>query len=203
MKKILVAGAIALFGLASAQTTEKAGLQGRLFLMGQVGYESTENNNNNVTKNNFSIVPTVGYFVSPTVAVGLGVGYTNGSEKVSNNLGEVKTINDAFKVMPLARKYWGLGEKLYIFGQVAVPMEWGSDKVKVNGNQVGDKAKYSSYGVQVAPGLDYFLTNNWTVEATIGAFGYNNKKYKGAESTDNYNFGVNFSNIQLGVKYIF
>ena len=202
MKKILVAGAIALFGLASAQTTEKSGFQGRLFLMGQVGYESTENNNTNVTDNSFAVVPTVGYFVTPTVAVGLGVGYASNTSKNTTGV-EVKNINDAFKVMPLARKYWGLGDKLYLFGQLAVPMEWGTNKQKVNGNQVGDKAKYSSYGVQVAPGLDYFLTNNWSVEATIGAFGYNSTKFKGSKSTDNYNFGVNLSNIQIGVKYIF
>ncbi|WP_419870697.1 outer membrane beta-barrel protein [Chryseobacterium sp. CT-SW4] len=200
MKKILFASAIALFGLANAQTTEKSGFEGRVFLMGQVGYESTDNNNNNVTTNNFSIVPTVGYFVSPTVAVGLGIGYVNATTK--NETIDTKYINDAFKVMPLARKYWGLGDKLYIFGQLAVPMEWGTDKTKVAGSETS-KAKYSSYGVQIAPGLDYFLTNNWSVEATIGAFGYQNTKYKGAESLDNYNFGLNLSNIQLGVKYIF
>jgi hypothetical protein len=55
----------------------------------------------------------------------------------------------------------------------------------------------------VKPGLDYFLNKNWTIEATIGEFGYSNFKYKNAKSVDNYNFGLDLSSVGIGVKYVF
>jgi outer membrane protein W len=65
--------------------------------------------------------------------------------------------------------------------------------------------KYTSIGVNVKPGLDYFLNKNWSIEATIGEFGYKNFKYKeeGAKALNNYNVGLNLSSVSFGVKYIF
>ena len=53
------------------------------------------------------------------------------------------------------------------------------------------------------PGLDYFLNKNWSIEATIGEFGYSNYKPKDGDATNNYNFGLNLSSVTFGVKYVF
>ncbi|MNW09445.1 hypothetical protein D3C71_2064470 [compost metagenome] len=53
------------------------------------------------------------------------------------------------------------------------------------------------------PGLDYFLNKNWTIEATIGEFGYNNFKPKDGDAVNNYSFGLNLANVGIGVKYVF
>ncbi|MDO5617051.1 MAG: outer membrane beta-barrel protein [Cruoricaptor ignavus] len=196
MKKLFLAGALALFGAMNAQ---EAGFKGKSFIMGQVGFNSSTDNNTDITNNQFAIVPVVGHFVAPTVAIGTGVGYTSATRKFDS---DNKTTNSAFVFSPLARKYWGLGEKLYIFGQLAVPMEWGKTKTTTLGNS-SESGKYASYGVAIAPGLDYFLNSNWSVEASIGLFGYNNTKPEGQKSTDSFNFGVNTQNLTLGVKYVF
>ena len=197
MKKLLVASAIALFSLSNAQIAK-----GTTYISGQVGYEGSKNNNNDVTNDTFGIVPTVGYFVSSDVAVGVGVGYVSASQTSPSVTGEVKNSTSAFIVEPFARKYWNIGEKLFFFGQLSVPMAFGNDKVKVEGNEVSNE-KFSSFGVTVKPGLDYFLNNNWSIEATIGEFGYETAKYKNAESVDNYGFGLNLNSVTLGVKYVF
>lgn len=216
MKKLLIASAVALFGLSNAQIAK-----GTVYLSGSVGYSQEETNNGDAKLENFNVLPTVGYFVAPNLAVGLGVGYQTQTRTLVDtdtfgattivNTGKVK--QPAFVVEPFVRKYWTLGEKLYFFGQLAVPMQFGKTEVEnssvattgstVTSTSTSNEAKYTSVGVTVKPGLDYFLNKNWTIEATIGEFGYNNFKPKEGDATNNYNFGLNLSSVTIGVKYVF
>jgi outer membrane immunogenic protein len=216
MKKLLIASAVALFGLSNAQIAK-----GTVYLSGSVGYSQEETNNGNLKTENFNILPTAGFFVAPNFAVGLGVGYqTEKTTAVSTTtIGNVTTVNSsvekypAFVVAPFARKYWTLSDKLYFFGQLAVPMQFGKaesevSSVSTNGTttvstSTSAESKYTQVGVTVKPGLDYFLNKNWTIEATIGEFGYNNFKPKEGDATNNYSFGLNLANVGIGVKYVF
>lgn len=216
MKKLVLAGAVALFGLSNAQIAK-----GTTYLSGSVGYSQVESDNGNYKKENFNVLPTVGYFVGTNLAVGVGVGYQ--TEKITETatttlpgatvVSEDITKKPAFVVAPFVRKYWTLSEKLYIFGQLAVPMQFGKTETEGNSvvttgsttstTSVSTEAKYTQVGVTVKPGLDYFLNKNWTIEATIGEFGYNNFKPKNGDATNNYNFGLNLSTVTFGVKYVF
>lgn len=216
MKKLLIASAVALFGLSNAQIAK-----GTVYLSGSVGYSQEETNNGNSKVENFNVLPTAGFFVAPNFAVGLGVGFQTQKDtsiitsvnplSTTVNTREVK--NPAFVVAPFARKYWTLSDKLYFFGQLAVPMQFGKTEVENSSvtttgtttttSSISSEAKYTSVGVTVKPGLDYFLNKNWTIEATIGEFGYNNFKPKEGDATNNYSFGLNLANVGIGVKYVF
>lgn len=216
MKKILLAGAVALFGLSNAQIAK-----GTTYLSGSVGYSQVETNNGNLKTENFNVLPTVGYFVNTNLAIGLGVGYQ--TEKTTTTttttIGNATTVSEnvikqpAFVVAPFVRKYWTLSDKLYIFGQLAVPMQFGKTETEKSSvttagnttisNSTSTEAKYTQIGVTVKPGLDYFLNKNWSIEATIGEFGYSNYKPKDGDATNNYNFGLNLSSVTFGVKYVF
>ncbi|WP_027381591.1 outer membrane beta-barrel protein [Chryseobacterium daeguense] len=216
MKKVLLAGAVALFGLSNAQIAK-----GTAYLSGSVGYAQEETNNGNYKKEDFNVLPRVGYFVGTNLAVGLGVGYqTSKTTETTTTLlpgttvvSEDITKNPAFVVEPFVRKYWTLSDKLYIFGQLAVPMQFGKTETESNTvattgsttvtNSTSSEAKYTQVGVTVKPGLDYFLNKNWSIEATIGEFGYNNYKPKDGDATNNYSFGLNLSSVTFGVKYVF
>ncbi|UZT98569.1 outer membrane beta-barrel protein [Chryseobacterium fluminis] len=216
MKKVLLAGAVALFGLSNAQIA-----QGTVYLSGSVGYSQQETNNGNNKTENFNVLPTVGYFVAPNVAIGLGIGYQTQKDTniTTTQLGgtTIVTTNEvkepAFVVAPFVRKYWTLSDKLFIFGQLAVPMQFGKTEIEnstvattgatTSTNSTSTEAKYTQVGVTVKPGLDYFLNKNWSIEATIGEFGYNNYKPKDGEATNNYSFGLNLSSVTFGVKYVF
>jgi outer membrane immunogenic protein len=216
MKKVLLAGAVALFGLSNAQIAK-----GTAYLSGSVGYSQEETNNGNYKKEDFNVLPRVGYFVGTNLAVGVGVGYqTSKTTETSTAFLPGTTVvsediikNPAFVVEPFVRKYWTLSDKLYIFGQLAVPMQFGKTEVEnttvaTTGsttvtNSTSSEAKYTQVGVTVKPGLDYFLNKNWSIEATIGEFGYNNYKPKDGDATNNYTFGLNLSSVTFGVKYVF
>ncbi|WP_353955814.1 outer membrane beta-barrel protein, partial [uncultured Chryseobacterium sp.] len=196
---------------------------GTVYLSGQVGYSQEKDNNTDSKDQNFSVVPTVGIFIAPNLAVGTGIGYTGSraDHKDITNIGSgietVQTIikTNAFTAQPFIRKYWTLSDKLYIFGQLEVPIEIGKrtadlqlNYFDINGytyfQSMSIEQKYTSFGVNVKPGLDYFINKNWTIEATIGEFGYKNTKIKDQDNgTDTFNFGLNLSSVMFGVKYVF
>lgn len=79
------------------------------------------------------------------------------------------------------------------------------DQYGITQRPLSVERKYTSIGVNVKPGLDYFITKNWSVEATIGAFGYQNFRYKNEKDTDfkNYKFGLKLSSVTFGIKVYF
>lgn len=172
----LVAGLFA-FNFAQAQDEENQGLKGAWWALGQLEY----NNDDASDSSTFTILPVVGTFVSPTVTVGLGAGYT------STKVGDADAA-DAFIVMPLVRNYWGINDKLYIFGQADVPLVF------------YDGA--TGYGFNLSPGIDYFLSSKLTIEATFGQFGYNAVKPKGGDASGTTSLGVNLMQINFGIKLI-
>ena len=218
MKKIVLMGAVALFGLSNAQIAK-----GTSYLSGQVGYYHSEKDEFNTVRKDdvIRILPTAGYFVTTNLAVGLGVGYKSAvtKYKVGNaaisNVMEIKDTDNAFVVAPFVRKYWTLSDKLYIFGQLQVPLEFGQEKLDFNSEGNGgdpilsapftQKNNYTNIGVNIKPGLDYFITKNWSIEATIGEFGYNTYKrdIDGARRAGDYKFGISLTSVTFGVKYVF
>ena len=177
MKKLLLVAVLAVFSVSiSAQ-----GLKGTWFAGGEISYSDV-----NDVKSTM-ILPVIGTFVSPSVAVGIGAGYLSVKED-----GET---SDAFVAKPLVRKYWNITGPVYLFGQVAAPLMF-SDGV-------------NSYGLQVSPGIDIVVTSWLTFETSFSIFGLNVIDSDG--STDWY-IGANPFNsltdrkvgdLQVGVKFLF
>ncbi len=191
MKKLILTVFIAVSAVMITNAQESEGFKGKWFLMGQAGYNTTENN----TIRNYSFLPAVGNFIAPTVAIGGAVGYTGSSVKDSDE------ATGAFILQPLVRKYWGLNDKLFIFGQASVPLAFGTNTSAANVD-----TKYTSYGFQVAPGLDYFLSSHWSIEAQFGLLGWNGTSIKDGDSRSDFVFGLNsglLSGVNIGIKYIF
>ncbi|WP_346985514.1 OmpW family outer membrane protein [Chryseobacterium sp. POE27] len=115
MKKLLLAGAVALFGLSNAQMTK-----GDWVISGDTGVGF-----NNVTTtvkvgdqsvdgpkvNTFSVSPSVGYFVIDRLAVGIELGYINATTKYEG----LKSKTSSFSVMPTATYYFTNSSKLVPF----------------------------------------------------------------------------------------
>ncbi|MGI9527902.1 MAG: hypothetical protein ACR2MS_12410 [Weeksellaceae bacterium] len=181
MKKLFLACAVAVAGLVNAQeaTTAATGLDGAWWGMGTLQYT----NNDATDVSTFTIMPVVGNFISPTVTVGLGAGY------IGSKNGEDADWVNSFALTPLARKYWGVANNLYIFGQAAVPMTFSDD--------------VNTFGFQLSPGVDYFLSDQFTIEATIGGAGYTNYSPEVGDSHGETNIGFDMTKLQFGLKYIF
>ena len=151
MKKIVTLISIVLVGLTAKAQDSAQGLKGAWFATSQFGYQQTKTAD--VKNTNLSVIPIVGTFITPSVAVGAGLGYIN--MKSGSKAGtEAKT--DLIVIEPLARKYWNVAGSLYFFGQAALPVITGKEKE-------GD-TKINQFGLSVSGGFDYFVTKNFSVE---------------------------------------
>ncbi|WP_413532457.1 outer membrane beta-barrel protein [Empedobacter brevis] len=196
MKKIVLLVAT-VFAFTNANAQENEGLKGKWFLMGQAGYGTS----NDGDTQNYSILPAVGHFISPSVAVGGAIGYVGSKDDTSST---VTTKGNKFIVQPLVRKYWGVNDKLFIFGQASVPLLFGKNTYETVGYETD--IKYTGYGIEIAPGLDYFLSSNWSIETSFGLASWNAIKPKDGDATNDFNFGLNsgvLGGVKIGVKYIF
>ncbi len=155
MKNLLLFASMALFCLnvnaQDKQNTENKGLKGAFWATSQIGYSKTSAGDDTMT--NFNIIPIVGYFVSPSVTAGVGVGVVNIKNETA---GVTNAKTNLLVVEPLVRKYWNVAGKMYFFGQLAAPI--------INGKESEANMKISQYGVAMSGGFDFFVTKNFSVE---------------------------------------
>lgn len=195
MKKLLLS-ITALF-LLSITAVSAQGFQGKWWVMGQAGFGTEADGN----IKNYSILPVVGVFIAPATTVGLGVGYLGSTDETSST---TKLTNGVFIAQPLVRQYFPVAEKLMIFGQASVPLQFG--KATMETGNVKTDAKFTSYGIEIAPGVDYFLSDHFTIEATFGLINWNSTKPKGGDATNDFGIGLNsgfLGGVNFGLKYIF
>lgn len=77
MKKVILSvAAVFAFGFANAQETVSEGFsKGDVFINGAIGFGSTKTGDNKTT--GFEVAPSVGYFLTENVAVGVRLGFTS------------------------------------------------------------------------------------------------------------------------------
>jgi hypothetical protein len=203
MKKILLV-AVALLGLTvnAQDKKESKGLEGVWWAAGQVSFDSSKTGSAKSDSN--MILPIVGTFISPDVTIGLGIG--NIASKTVNGAGVTTAEASTFVVKPLVRKYWNVSGGLFFYGQAALPIMMGKDKIT--------DGKTSSFGLELAPGFDY-VVNKWlTVETSFTVFnvGSSTSTPKVGDKTTTFGFNANpmnsvsdrqLGNLQVGVKFLF
>lgn len=180
MKKLLSAAVIVLLTFtARAQEKKSEGLKGSWFVTSQFGYQQTKTGDNTAT--NLSIIPIVGTFITPSVAVGAGVGIMD----IKSETASVTNANTNLLVIePLVRKYWNIAGNFYFFGQLAAPVITGKEKEA--------DTKVSQFGVAASGGIDFFVTKNFSVEFSydLANFTYTNIDPSTGDKTTIRNFSL-------------
>jgi opacity protein-like surface antigen len=196
MKKLLFAAvAVFAFGFANAQDGGTGGFsKGDLFLSGGVGFNSSKTGD--LKTNNFGFSPMVGYFLTENIAIGARLNVASG--KVDNGIAENKT--SSFGAEVLGRYYWTPASQFSVFGELAVG--FGSDKMTP---PVGDDVTSKTFGANAGVGVNYFLSNHWSIEAGWAGLGYNSNDNggNGADKTNSFGLAVDLSAINFGLNYKF
>ncbi|MDN3677143.1 outer membrane beta-barrel protein [Flavobacterium paronense] len=151
MKKLLLAAGIVLLSLTAQAQEKSQGLKGAWWATAQFGYQQTKTGDTKGT--NLTVLPIAGYFVTPSVTVGAGVGMIN--MKAEDATGTLANTN-LLVVEPLVRKYWNVAGNFYFFGQLAAPIITGKEKEA--------ETKISQFGLAMSGGIDFFVTKNFSVE---------------------------------------
>jgi len=202
MKKLLFSiFAVAAMGVSTQAQTEK----GTIMLGGNLAFESQKSDADNAKANtSFEIVPNVGYFVADNMALGTGIGYS-----YDKRVGTFK--NEAFVVSPFGRYYANVSDQFKFFGQLAVPMEFGSTHaVNAQGDEGAKLGKSTQIGVALSPGFAFFPSKKVGIELALNGLSYTNLRVKDADDRtvkgsgyDNVSFGTNFFAPKLGIQFHF
>jgi len=197
MKKLILSlAAVASFTFASAQEQEVETYgfnEGDMFVSGSFGIGSTKFPDDS-KENTFNISPRFGYFLNDFIAVGAQAGYSK--QKKENANGDDVVDNSTFTIGAFGRYYLMPAQKFSFFGELGLGYGTTED---INDNKV------NGVNIEVAPGLSYFVSKHFALEATFGILGYNSVKpdESGAESTYSFHFGLNMDDINLGLIYKF
>ena len=193
----MLVGALALFAAVKAQvsTSTEGFAQGSTFITGAVGFASESIAEEKTSE--FTIAPSVGYFVTPNIAIGAKLGYTS----LKNEEGSYEETTDLLTAGVFGRYYWMPASKFSIFAELGADYR----SLTEDDNTISNEYKSNGFAIQLAPGVNYFLNNNFALEAKVGVLGYSSDKpdYTGAEATDNFNIGLNLNDITLGLVYKF
>lgn len=195
MKKGLLIAALAVFGLtgvnAQETTTNGGYAEGDLFISGAVGFDSQSAAD--AETNSFEIAPRLGYFVSENIAIGIQLGYqkTKSEDAFGTDTEDVST----FTAGAFGRYYFMPTNKFSLFGELGVAyLSTNYDLIDIKGN---------GFGAALSPGISYFVSNNFALEATFGVLSYASADIDGGVSANGFSIGLDMNDINFGIVYKF
>lgn len=188
MKKILLLGAVALFGAMNAQTEKGSWV---------IGGSTTLGFNNVTTKtkangesydgpkiSTFSFTPSVGYFVANKIAIGLDLGFQSTTTKDEGD----KLTSSTILVMPTATYYFKSDSKVIPY--LGAGVGYGSNTSKYNSSESNttDGLTWGAKG-----GITYMVNQSAGIDLGLAYTQFSNKEeIMGYEVKNNANtFGVN------------
>ncbi len=196
MKKLLFAAiAVFAFGAANAQEGGTGGFsKGNIFVSGGLGFNSSKTGDFKTSGVQFS--PAVGYFVSDNIAIGARLGIASG--KQDNGIAENKS--SSFDAEVFGRYFWTPASQFSLFAELAAGI--GSTKYEP---EVGPEEKSQTFGVNAGVGVNYFISNQFAIEAGWAGLGYNTDDNggDGADKTNTFGLNVDLSAINFGLTYKF
>jgi len=204
MKKVLLT-AVAVFSLTfvnaqeEKETTGAGFSKGNVFVSGAVGFGSETTGDDKTT--GFTFSPKIGYFVSENIAIGARLGFD--SNKNDNGVNTV-TKNNEFSAGVFGRYYFTPASQFSVFAELGADINSTKTTTDVTGFPTSE-SKSNGFGVAFAPGVNYFLSDNFAIEATWGVLGYNTNKpdVAGADSTNNFSLGLDMRSLNFGLLYKF
>ena len=207
MKK-LVLSLIAVTALAFS--TQAQTEKGNFMIGGNVELNSGKSDGAPKSNIDFSVIPSVGYFVTDNLAIGTGIGYQVSKDYTYNSVTPAlgfSTKQQAFVVSPFARYYKGINDQFKFFGQLSVPMSFGNTKVgTVDGDNYTKVSKDNNVGVALSPGFAFFPSKKFGIEFSVNGISYNDYSRKDGNDNDNggsknFNIGANFFAPKIGVQF--
>lgn len=152
----------------------------------------------------FGIAPKVGFFMSDNMAVGASIGFSTYRNEVAA-ANRVTNIND-FEITPFARYYMGSGN-FGLFGEGIISLGFGGSSTTI-GNITTEGPPTNSLRIGAIPGVYYFISENFALEAQFGFFGLDRSVVKtGTGDTEVRNidsqflFNFNPGTITFGLMY--
>ena len=175
-----------------SQNTKNGFFKGNAFVGGSLGFSSEKDGETKKTTIDFS--PKIGFFITNNLAIGMDLGYGQNKTITTSIVGENKTI---LTVGAFGKYYFNPSNQFSLFGNLGFDYNSTNDLIA--------KYKTNGFDIGLSPGVSYFLSNNFVLEASIGKIGFVSTKpdVKEAVSKSTFDFNLNISTITFGLSYKF
>lgn len=170
MKKLLLAGAVALFGLSNAQMQKGSWVIGASSTVGFNNHNSTSKFNGTSVEgpsvSTIAVTPSAGYFVANNIAVGLDLSLASVTSKQDTNISgvtvNVKNTMTTFSVMPTGTYYFYNEGKVIPYLGAGIGYASLSEKTTYKAAGVSNTTddSYSGFAWKVKGGATYLVTNS-------------------------------------------
>lgn len=178
MKKLILMFALILSVVVMAQEEKES--KG-MWIGGTVGFTS---NGGDADSSSWTLGPQWGMMIGESTGIGVNA-FVMGDKNGGNS-------TTSWEIAPYYRKYFGNGDfKLFADGFVAF----------------GGGEDMSSFGVGIAPGVQYWFNSKWSMAAGAGALEYSstttNKDLVNEETINTFDLGINFASVSFSLFYHF
>lgn len=233
MKKILLISCVSALALSGVYGQIK---KGNLQLGGSLGYSRYSQDQSSIgqTFNNlntfWSFLPSVGYFVTETSSLGIGIGYDH-YDQVSKSRNpnifligpttlyayENTNTRGQFIVKPYYRMHKIISQNFVLFAEFNAFYGFGTQErinnsttteIATNGSITSQtfsstklSEKQNTWGIGLSPGIIFFPHEKWGIDLSIGLLGYSEVLGEQSNSSSNLTLQPSLNNLSLGLKY--
>ncbi len=161
----------------------------------------------------FLFNPRFGYAIGNNWIIGTALTFNTGkttrksvsSTSSSSTMEEQIFDYDAFGATLFARKYFPLGDKFSVFGELISGVNWRTVNSLYNSSQgtsSENETKYTQYTTSLSAGLAYFPKNWLALELSTNLVSFTTgEQNQTSPKYDSFSFGLNTSSINLGVSF--
>ena len=227
MRKILFLSTLLISGLTVAQTDQTDRLiieKGTWNVTGSVTFRSDaidsegDSFSNSNDFNSFTFSPSGGYALSNNFIVGLGLGYARGTNEDNNTdseglISEFESETTTYSIFPYARKFFSVSPNFAFFlqGEARYSNTSNESDRTFDGTTTNASSDGESWFFGIRPGVTYFVSKRFALEANLGTLGYtttNNERDNSSGNTtesdfNRFAFELNASNLFFGLSYYF
>ncbi|WP_312764786.1 outer membrane beta-barrel protein [Epilithonimonas sp.] len=212
MKKLLLVGALALFGAVNAQ-------KNTILVGGNISYNTSKTTNNTAMfksegkADEFSFNPQIGYQVTDRFTVGVKLGVSSSKQTGESTFSgfpgvpastyNVEIKDNYFQYGVFGRYTVPLNETFAVFGELDVFASNGKSKEPdtTSGSTINYiETKTTGFGLAFTPNLFINFKNSFGLNFNIGGIGYTHEKVKDSEiKTNQFGFGFG-KGITVGIS---
>ncbi|CDS92185.1 hypothetical protein FM120_35880 [Sphingobacterium faecium PCAi_F2.5] len=211
MKKLLLT-LTAVAGLTFASQAQEFGFKKTDFIVeGNLSANTTNNKETEKKTSTFNFNPSVGYFVSDKVAVGLDFNIGNSKNTDYSATADTYVKNNNFGIGAYGRYYFlDLSPRFKTYAQLSAGYNQFGGEIN-NGTTTTDIAKTKGFGAGAGLGVNYFVTENIAINFGLtNLLSFNSKKVDvdGAKSSNEFNANINsfnnfFDTAKFGLTFKF
>jgi len=161
-------------------------------------------------RENFLVHPSLGYFVSESFALGLGLKYEYNYTKheSSSNVSSISTegYKSVFSFVPYCTKYFKINDKFSFSTMLEIEVGFGVEEFE---RDEKTETEVFKLGGSLSPAISYSISENWLMSISMGSIYYNRTRDTLVGEEDHQNIhsrlGVDFDlgRINLGLQYIY